>query len=253
MRWVYLDNSFVQEHEAFVPITDRGFLFGDGVFTTVKVENGVPELLQEHLLRLKEDAEQLSIDCPRVDSILIEELIKRNQAFNGTWRLKIIVTGGCEKGLCLPTRKGSLLMTLQPYQVEEKKVLRVVVYPYPVGGMSARLKTLSYVERLSARQYALDRGCDDAITVDGSGNVLEVSFGNIFWKNEGAYFTPSRNLPLYYGVSIQQLEKNLESDGIKLNLVERKIDNLSAETELFSINSLQGIKSLKKFENINTV
>lgn len=242
MRWVYLNHSCVREHEAFIPISDRGFLFGDGVFTTIKVSNGRAELLLEHLLQLQQDARQLSIECPLITNSQVEELIRCNEAFRGTWRLKVIITGGKEKSLGVPVRLGSLYMTLEPYDSPLQETLRVGVYPYSISGSISRLKTLSYLERLNVRQFALNNGYDDAVTLDAQGHLLETSFGNIFWKYEEEYYTPSPDLPLYYGVSIQQLEKRLQLEGIKLHFIEQKLENLSQEAEFFSISSLSSAR-----------
>ena len=58
-RWVFLNGDFLPEKQAKVSINDRGFLFGDGIFTTMRVHAGVCELYNGHLRRLEAQAEAL--------------------------------------------------------------------------------------------------------------------------------------------------------------------------------------------------
>ena len=98
MNIVFLDGTFHFENEAFIPVNDRGFLFGDGVFTTIRVIEGQPECMEMHLERIQSHCRALNIVPPAIASNLIMELIKQNGAENGQWRLKIIVTGGGGSG-----------------------------------------------------------------------------------------------------------------------------------------------------------
>lgn len=243
MRWVYLNDHYSLETEAFIPITDRGFLFGDGVFSTIKVTEGKALFLEEHLRRLEQDASSIGILWPNIDQKIIDELVERNQAFEGDWRLKIVLTGGHISSLCLAERQyGSLLITLAQYQDVPKARISLRAYPFPIMGKNAQIKTLSYFERLRVKHFALEQRCDDAITFDGNGYILETAFSNLFWIRGEEYYTPSPNLPLYYGVSIQLLEKKLTEEGIKFNYVNEGLDAILGKNHVYTINSMQGIQ-----------
>ena len=94
--FVYIDGQFYLEEEAKISINDRGFLFGDGAFTTIKVQDGVPEYLDEHLKRLEGHLKELNIENNHIDRSLIFELINKN---NSTYHGKINKRATREKGL----------------------------------------------------------------------------------------------------------------------------------------------------------
>jgi branched-subunit amino acid aminotransferase/4-amino-4-deoxychorismate lyase len=211
LSWVYLNGEFVPASKACVSIEDRGFLFGDGVFTTLKVEEGMPEQWELHLERLFKQCAVLNIIPPKLSILIVQELIEKNRALSGIWKLKIIITGGKGSSHHMRLRPyGSFLAMLSPY-TPNLHPLRVCRYPYPIESPLARLKTLSYVQQLMVKQYALDREFDDALVVSSEGYVLESAFANVFWKEEGQLFTPSLSLPLLPGTRLQSLPALIES------------------------------------------
>src|SRR5262245_30035584 len=94
MSFVYFDGRYLPRSQAFVPIDDRGFLFGDGVFTTIKLNAGSLECFEAHIARLNDNAKQLNIQMPQIELAWLKELVRLNDAMTGIWRVKIIVTGG---------------------------------------------------------------------------------------------------------------------------------------------------------------
>src|SRR5665213_1097209 len=134
MSFVFIDNKFVAEDEARVPVTDRGFLFGDGVFTSLRVNNGRVECYQAHLERLRKHCEILQIIPPKINTEDIVELFKLNKAHEGIWKFKIIVTGGeYDDGLALVLRPaGQLIMLLKPYDGTYQASYRLCLYPNPL-------------------------------------------------------------------------------------------------------------------------
>ena len=83
-KWVYLNRSFVSEEKATISIHDRGFLFGEGIFTTIRICDGRVEFLQQHLSRLQEQALFLNMDISPFNLDWIPELIEINQAKKGS-------------------------------------------------------------------------------------------------------------------------------------------------------------------------
>lgn len=206
MSWVYLNGEIVSEAEAFVPIKDRGFLFGDGVFTTCRVDNGTVVHWNLHSERLFSQCASLNIDPPNIDIDLVNQLIEKNQAIEGTWRLKVLITGGSSSELGLPRRRfGTFLVTLELFQVPERPA-RVCLYPAPIDLPLAKMKTLSYLHRLMVKQYAIDQGVDDAIVCSAEGFVMESAFSNLFWMEGEDTVIPDLSLPLLPGTHLSSLQ-----------------------------------------------
>jgi len=219
LTWAILNHEYVQSAQASVPIQDRGFLFGDGVFTSARVENGNVVHWGQHVSRLIRHCREINIQPPDLKKAEVDELILRNQAEKGTWKLKMIVTGGTDPGLSLPSRAyGVFLVTMEPYQEPEGKV-KLCRYPHPIETPVSALKTLSYLPRLMVRQYALDQGADDAVVCSADGWVLEAAFSNLYWEEGGEVFAPPLTLPLLPGTYLSTMtgwkEERITYDQLK--------------------------------------
>lgn len=221
MTWAFLNHRFVPSEEASIPINDRGFLYGDGVFTSVKVEDGNAQHLVHHCRRITEQCKKLRISPPEIKEDHIKELIKRNDAGQGIWKLKIIVTGGCVAGLSLPGRGfGTYLITLEKYSLPLGKA-QLCRYPYLIETPLTSLKTLAYLPRLLVKQYALDKELDDAVVCSVDGWVLETAFANLYWEEDGQVFTPPLSLPLLAGTYLASIN-NLKEERITYEQLREK-------------------------------
>ncbi|MCP5469116.1 MAG: aminotransferase class IV [Chlamydiales bacterium] len=229
MPTLFLNDHFVEEEEAMLPLTDRGFLFGDGVFTTLRIEEGKAVWLAEHLEKLNKHAQLLKIVPPKLDIEVVDTLIARNALQEG--RLKIIYTGGDGNALTLKPRKGRLIMMAAPL-LPTSDTLRVSICTLP----SFLGKTLSYVHRLHAKRDDVD----DCITLNERGEVLETLFGNLFWVIDDVYYTPDpKQLPIYWGVTIQKALENK-----KVRYVRTRFESIPKEAFFFRTNAVSGIKPL---------
>ncbi len=224
---VYLNGHYLAAREAAIPINDRGLIFGDGLFTTLRVHQGLLENAESHLQRITDQCKELNIIPPYIPLSVLEHLVVLNHAQVNTWRMKIIVTGGNSTALHLPQRDaGAVLITLDPY-APPINPYRLCMYPYPTH--RSHVKSLSYLHRLQIKQYALERGYDDAIATTAEGYLLECAFSNIFWKIEAKIYTPDPVLPLLSGIFLSTLTT------IK---VQMKLSEISKEAEFFICNSL---------------
>ncbi len=230
MHWVFINHEFIKAEDANVSIYDRGFLFGDGVFTTAKVENGKIWNCKAHFKRLASQCKLLNIIPPKLSEDVLYELIEKNQAFNGLWKLKVIITGGVSSELTLSLRKfGTFLAMMEPYKqpVGEAKICK---YPFLIEIPNASIKSLSYLHRLMVKQYALDKGFDDAIVCSSEGWVLETAFSNLFWSEGGKVTTPQKTMPLLPGTYISSLPDCVE-DAITY-------EQLKSKREVYICNAL---------------
>lgn len=238
---VYLNGKFLPENDAAIPVSDRGFLFGDGMFTTIKVDHGHPEFLKQHLKRLEQDCEAVEIVPQKFLEETVFELIEKNHAENGVWRLKIIMTAGSNPGIHLAKRAaGQFLMTIKPY-AGHASPCRLVTYPYPISSPMGKFKSLAYLDRLWIADYAFKRGFDDALLCDNAGVVLETSIANLFWRKGQDMFFPDHSLPLYQGITLQMILTAAKSMGMNIFPVRAKLNEISDEAQLYLCNSLKGI------------
>ncbi len=227
MGIVALNQAFIDEKDALLPITDRGFLFGEGVFTTMRVQEGSILAFSRHQQRLAEQAGQLGIEVRWLSEELCKQLIRVNRAEKGLWRMKALYTAGTE------------LISIVPFQ-PDTGALRVGIYPEAVCGPLQRIKSLSYCERLYLRKWAEGRGYDEVLILGAKGEILELGSSNIFWFDDGRYYTPKRSGPLLRGIALDLLE---EACGPFID-VECSPMQLPKGAELFACNALQGIRPI---------
>ncbi len=251
MRIVYLNGQYVEEQNAAIPISDRGFLYGDGVFTTVLVENGNICHLDLHLERLCQSCRKLQIRPPKLTENTFRQLLVLNNAHAGSWRLKIVLSGGAEASLGLPMRDcGTVLATIAPF-LRNNRPLAVAVYPDPLQGIFAMHKTLSYLERLQIKEWAVQSRVDDAITRDSNQYLLELAFANLIWQVNGTWHTPETSLPILKGVALQVLLDHWEKSKTAFKQVSAKLEDIPIHANLYAVNALQGAVPIMSIDNMH--
>lgn len=248
---VFLNGIFLLEEHASISILDRGMLFGEGVFTTLRVFQGCIENLAMHLDQFQKDADALFLSPPSIKKEWLNGLIEKNHAFQGIWRLKIIYTAGSmEHSLSLTKpREGNLIMLLQPYLERKKESLKLALYPHSFESPTSKMKTLSYLDRLMIKEDGLKKQCDDSIVQSDKGFLLETSTSNIFWCMGNTLFTPDQNLPLLFGTTIRALQEVLSSLGMGMHYVHMSLKEIDPEVNFFTCNSMIGIRSVSSIED----
>ena len=176
-----LDDELAPVAKTFIPVADEGFLRGDGVFEVIRIYEGRPFALGDHLDRLERSAANLRLgwDVPReslernVDRVLGE----RGDGFDG--QLRIVLTRG-----------GRRLVMTEPLPASPESV-RLGLVTYAPSRVLDGVKSLSYAANMLAGRLAKERGFDEALLVTPHGRVLEAPTSSFFWvAADGALCTP---------------------------------------------------------------
>lgn len=213
--------------------SDRGFTLGDGLFETIRSVGGRGLHLKRHWRRLRAGAAVLEIGMPFTDASLSSAVrsLLENEPEDRSVRLTL-TRGPAVRGL-LPSHDGipTVLITTAPLPDDLPAAhLRVAsVTRRNEFSPLARIKTLSYLDAILARQEAARLGADDAILLNSQGRVAEASSSNLFFLfgdeivtppvNEGALPGIRRQLALERLVVIERplmLEEAMEADDILL-------------------------------------
>ena len=244
-KWVFLDGVFHKENDASIPVTDRGFLFGDGMFTTMRVHEGKGELLDAHFNRLCYQAATLQFDWIPFDRSAIAELVDRNQASIGTWRLKMIVTVKEDQGV---RTVGHRLMMMEKVQDLSFVPCSLSLFPYSIETPLAHIKNLSYLEHHFVRNFARQQGMDDAIVCTKEGVILETGCSNLFWIDQNKCFIPDLKLPYLKGVFLSSFLSHLS---FPVAYVKATIDELPLTAHLYICNALTHIRPILSVGSLN--
>jgi branched-subunit amino acid aminotransferase/4-amino-4-deoxychorismate lyase len=187
----------VPELQAVVPINDRGFMYGDGLFETMRVVNGRPFRLAQHLERLMCGADFLKIKCPFTPTEMenfVGQLIEKNQMPDAILRV-VLTRGPGERGYT-PRAGGkpTVVMSLHmapPLDVENPVRWRLVTSSMriPADDPMVSVKTMSKLVHVMARMEAVEKGADEALLVNTNGEAAEAASGNLFWVTRGRVCT----------------------------------------------------------------
>ncbi len=183
------------EPQAVVPINDRGFMYGDGLFETMRVSDGRPFRLAEHLERLTRGADFLKIKCPFTPGEMQKftgQLIEKNQMPDAILRV-VLTRGPGERGYTpRPGGHPTVAMTLHPVATSCRPVRwKLVTASYRILATDplASFKTLNKLTHILARSEAVEKGADEALLLNTNGEVAEAASGNLFWVTRGRVCT----------------------------------------------------------------
>ncbi|WP_328999443.1 aminotransferase class IV [Kribbella sp. NBC_00709] len=195
-------NGALLDDEATVSPLDHGLTTGDGVFETIKVENGRPFAVRRHLERLVRSADGLGLPTPDVAAIEagIEAVVDPAMPFG---RLRITYTGGVsplssDRGTSGPT---ILVATQEIKRPSAPSAIVTVPWVRNERSAVAGLKTTSYAENVRALAYAKERGGSEAIFANTIGNLSEGTGSNIFCVYDGELVTPTLESGALAGVT----------------------------------------------------
>jgi 4-amino-4-deoxychorismate lyase len=184
------------ENTCFLDSADRGLHYGDGVFTTLSVQQGVPIFLDRHLARLQADAGSLSIPFPG-HSVLADEA-RRISCLHPESVLKITLTQGVGgRGYRRPEQsKGTRIIGVHPKpnypeSITEAGVqVRVCEIRLGLNSRLAGSKHLNRLEQVLARAEWNDEHIREGLMLDYEGFLVEGVMSNVFLVREGVLLTP---------------------------------------------------------------
>ena len=192
---VFLNGKFVPEEEAAVPVNDRGFLLGDGLFETTRVADGRPFRFAQHLDRLARGADFLKIKLPFAPQELERFaglLIEQNKMPDAILRLTL-TRGPGGRGYALASEgKPTILMTLHPAPEPANSAgWSLVTSSFRISAADplASFKTTSKILHVMARAEAAERGADEALLLNTNGEAAETAGGNLFWVHDDTICT----------------------------------------------------------------
>lgn len=252
--YVWLNDTLLPASEARVSVHDRGFLYGDGFFETLKALRGRPHFLAEHLHRLKASAQAFRITFPLgIDwQDRVRQLLNANTLTEGLAAVKILLTRGEAAGLGLPAdARPTSVIYARPYHPpgpeEYASGWPVATFPEPRSTFVGRHKSLNYLFYLAARQYALDQGAREALILESDGLVSEGAATSVIFSAGGSYFTPQAGSALA-GVTLAVLARALARRDRKLTPRPIRLADFQAVEGLWLANSLMGVMPVASWD-----
>lgn len=235
MEVAYINGEYLPLQEARVSILDRGFNYGDGVFTTVQVAAGGPVLLAWHLERLQRDAAALFIPLPPLEELeaACSGVISRSGMREGV--VKIVVSRGPgARGLStMAPAEPTIVITVAELPAPRSPIKAVTV-PDERGSLAAH-KILNCLPNILALHRAETLGCQEALFVRG-GLLMEATISNLIGVVDGEPLTPPLNGGVLGGIARRAL---LNAGAVREGELPEDIPG-----PLYCVNAVRGLEAV---------
>jgi branched-chain amino acid aminotransferase len=236
---------------------DRGFLFGDGLFETLRADAGRVAFAREHLARLRHSAEVFKLAVPDSDSELIaamHDLLAVNRLMDA--RLRLTVTRGLHSGnLGLPPAASpTVLLMAEPLaeNLRERQTrgvsLALASLRIPRSFLLARHKTLNRLPYLYAREQAQSQGAFDALLLDLQGQVAETTAANLFIVHGRRLLTPTLLAPILPGITRAAVLQLAREKGLAPEERDFPPEKLFAADEVFVTSAIAEVLPVNEVE-----
>jgi D-alanine transaminase len=246
--------------EAKIPVLDRGFIFGDGVYEVIPVYSHKAFRLSGHLRRLQHSLDGIKLVNPHSDGdweALIEELIERNPGEDQY--LYLHITRGVAKrdhAFPNPPVKPTVFMMSNPLPVPPAALLQS-----GVGAVTAQdnrwlrcdIKSISLLPNVLLRQMAVDAGCAETILIRPGSNsepsfMTEGAASNIFVVKNGILLAPPKDNLMLPGITYDVILEIAAANGIPHEVRKIAADEVFAADELLLTSSTREVLAITQLD-----
>lgn len=242
---VLINGARPQDLGHAVPLNDRGFQYGDGLFETARLEHGVVRWLDAHLARLRVGCERLRIPAP--DEATLRAEIATVTANLRSAVVKIILSRGVgargyrPSGECVPTR---VVAAYPAPDVESDRTLHLRWCETRLGRNErlAGIKHLNRLEQVLAQAEWNDPAIDEGLMLDTEGELVCATASNVFIVRDGTLFTPDLRFCGVRGVMRGEVLRTAAKLGIAVTEEPLWPHDVEAADEVFLTNAVRGIR-----------
>jgi branched-chain amino acid aminotransferase len=209
---VYVNGVVKPAHEAVVPVYDHGFLYGEGVYETLRTYNRVPFLFDRHQARLRASAKRIHLDVPFSDEQLagwIDQTVAAAGEMNEAY-IRVLFTRGVGELNYDPrsTPTPTTVIIVKPFEPPPSRVFEnginiclVDILRNHPASVSPLIKANNLLNNALAMQEANRRGGEEGLMCNYRGELSECSQANFFMVRGGIVLTPPSDAGLLEGIT----------------------------------------------------
>ncbi len=251
---VFLNGIIQTEEEAVISVFDHGFLYGFGLFETLRAYQGKLFLYDQHYERLSRSAEDYGISMNKSRAELENDIYLTMEA-NGLQDayIRVTLSGGAEGlGLYGETySKPTWLIMAKPLgPMPSVKSLVTLQLPRSTPEGLRRAKSLSFANGILAKKELVQRGLATAegLFLNTEGYIVEGTVSNLFFVKKGQLYTPHKDTGLLSGVTRDWMIQLCKYKGIPIHEGYFTLDDLADAKEVFITNSIQEIVAIDQVD-----
>ncbi|MGB3163576.1 MAG: aminotransferase class IV [Chitinophagaceae bacterium] len=258
MNSICFNGKFFSADEPVLLASNRGYRYGDGLFETMKVQQGNILLADYHFERLYTGIAMLQFEMPRLflrqrteDEIL--HLCKKNKCEQlGRVRLSVFRGNG---GLYDEEKALQYLIECWPLNESVSKLNEngLVIDIYSEAEKScdkfSNLKSANFLPYSMAALYAKEKKVNDCLVLNSTGSIADSTIANLFVIKNGIIVTPGLDEACVNGVMRRHLLKEIQNAGYDTREVTVSVNDLANADEVFLTNAINGIRWVRQFRD----
>lgn len=247
----YYLNKYVDEETITLSTNNRSFLYGDGIFETIIIKNGLVCFLDYHIDRLTNGLMVIGIETSFLPNFkkVIAELLSINELDNSRVKIHVWRASG---GLYEPLfNEPQVLVTMHPWKDNPHSLIKTIGFSKKVflsQSITSRFKTNNSMPYVIAADERKARKLDEIILLDNHGHIAECTSSNIFWTDGTTYFTPSLSTGCIEGIMRRHVLTTAKANDVVIIEGEFKKEVLSNATSIFCCN-VAGVVPILQIED----
>ena len=257
-NFIFLNGKIISDADANISSADRGFLYGDGIYETLRSYNGKPFKLADHLERMRDSARQLKISFDYTNADIgerINELLENNHTQDAYIRITLSRGSGGGRLQMDDNIEPTTLIQLKPFSPYDSKLydegMSLVVSDYKRSTTCpiSRYKSTNLLQSILRKEEANKKSAHETIVLNTDGFVAECVVSNIFMVSAGSVVTPSLDTNILPGITRRIVLDICKNSGILSSEEHFKIDVLIKADEVFITNSLMEIMPVSRIDD----
>lgn len=254
---IFLNNAIIEETEGYLSTLDRGFLYGDGVFETLRAYHKNPLRFEDHVTRLTNSAQYFDIPFhypPDQIKQITQQLLTRNNLDDAYIRMTLSRGFGAHGIIPSGTYNPTFVIHTRPLTVYS-----VSLYEMGISLITSHIrrsttcplsnhKTLNFLENYLVKKEAIEKGAHDALILNTDGHVTECAVSNIFIVEKSSVVTPSLKANILPGITRKIILELCRKNNIQSSEELFESERVFGADEVFTTNSLMEIMPVSRID-----
>ncbi len=257
--YIFLNKGLVPEAEARVSVLDRGFLYGDSVFETLRAYGGRPFRLHAHMERLVRSAGALEIEIPMsVEGLrsAVYSTLEANSLKDAY--IRVMVSRGTGPPGFDPTAETIPTVVVLARQIhiypdsmysEGVRLIVSSVRRNPSEALDPAIKSGNFLNNIRAKGQASREGAFEAVMLNIQGHIAECTASNLFFEHEDILYTPSTSVGILDGITRGIIIDKARQLGVEVRQGEYKLERLLEAREVFLTNTTTEVMPVRSVED----
>lgn len=255
MSTAYLNGEYLPLSRARVPVMDRGFLFGDGVYEVIPVYAGKLFRLHHHLKRLNNSLDAVRIDNPLTAAAwgnMLQQLVKQNGGGDQAIYLQVTRGVAARRDHAFPADTTPTLFAMStpvPESIDINSIPGAAAITLPdIRWKLCNIKAITLLPNVLLRQQAIDAGCAEAILIK-DGFAVEGAASNLFIVRHGLLITPPNGPALLPGITRDLIIELAANNAIPFREADISEDELFSADEIWLTSSTREISPVIQLDD----